>query len=394
MKLLVDWIKENPEYEYLLEEWDTERNREELGLEIGDVSFGCNKKVWWICRECGQGFLQGINKRTCGKNHKDCAILLGRNKYIKKLVNENGSLKDWCIKNNKLYLIEEWNFKRNKKELNLDIDNITYGSNKEAWWTCSKCGEEFKQKISNRTRKGNGHKRCSEKEKWKRRRIKIIEKNGSFKDWCEKNNKLYLLEEWDYERNKRELNITPDCVTYGSDLKVYWIDEYGKTFERRIQKRIRNAWKINVEEEDYYRKYNTSFPEQTIYYYIKQLFPDSINHYRVDWLGRMEIDIYIPSLKLGIEYDGHGWHQNCENDYRKNVLLKEHNIGLVRVRENKCPILLDKDCYYIHVINKDWMNKYIEDLIRYINFRYGLKLNIDVDILNDRQVIKEQFIST
>ena len=38
--------------------------------------------------------------------------------------------------------------------------------------------------------------------------------------WCVKNNKEYLLEEWDYERNKY---FTPKEITCGYGEKVWWI---------------------------------------------------------------------------------------------------------------------------------------------------------------------------
>ncbi len=43
---LLEWCKENGK-EYLIEEWDTEKNREELGLEIEEVGYGSHKKAWW-----------------------------------------------------------------------------------------------------------------------------------------------------------------------------------------------------------------------------------------------------------------------------------------------------------------------------------------------------------
>lgn len=45
----------------------------------------------------------------------------------------------------------------------------------------------------------------------------------------------------------------------------------------------------------------TSFNEQAILYYIKKFYPDVINNDR--HLG-LELDIYIPSISLAIEYDG------------------------------------------------------------------------------------------
>jgi hypothetical protein len=38
--------------------------------------------------------------------------------------------------------------------------------------------------------------------------------------------------------------------------------------------------------------------------YITELFPDTIRQYNTKWLGRFLIDIYIPSLRIAIEYHG------------------------------------------------------------------------------------------
>lgn len=53
----------------------------------------------------------------------------------------------------------------------------------------------------------------------------------------------------------------------------------------------------------------TSFPEQAIYFYIRQVFPDSLNNYCDFSPTGMELDIFIPSIKTGIEYDGIVWHR-------------------------------------------------------------------------------------
>ena len=55
---------------------------------------------------------------------------------------------------------------------------------------------------------------------------------------------------------------------------------------------------------------NISFPEQAVYFYIKKAFPDAINSYKDIFDNRMELDIYIPSIKVGIEYDGAKWHKD------------------------------------------------------------------------------------
>ena len=61
-----------------------------------------------------------------------------------------------------------------------------------------------------------------------------------------------------------------------------------------------------------------------------------------DWLGLQRIDIFIPELKLAIEYQGkqhyepidffggiEGFKRNKERDERKAILCKENNIDLI-----------------------------------------------------------------
>ena len=53
-------------------------------------------------------------------------------------------------------------------------------------------------------------------------------------------------------------------------------------------------------------------------FYMSKVFPDVINSYRTDWLGKHEIDVYIPSIRTGIEYDGVHWH-NSQKAIKKGV---------------------------------------------------------------------------
>ena len=55
------------------------------------------------------------------------------------------------------------------------------------------------------------------------------------------------------------------------------------------------------------------------------------------------MDVYIPSLKLAIEYDGEYAHKGKrERDLRKASLLVENNIKLIRIREPNLPVLDEK----------------------------------------------------
>lgn len=51
----------------------------------------------------------------------------------------------------------------------------------------------------------------------------------------------------------------------------------------------------------------------------------------------MELDIYIPSIRLGIEFDGANWHNSAEQlerEKKKYAICKAHQITLIRVKED------------------------------------------------------------
>lgn len=101
----------------------------------------------------------------------------------------------------------------------------------------------------------------------------------------------------------------------------------------------------------------TSFEEQAIYYYIKQLFQDAVNRgkYSFNENENIELDIYIPCLHFAIEYDGAYWHKDkTDIDNRKNDILSDAGVYLVRVRE--CG-LADLDNKYGDIIYRKTSSK-------------------------------------
>ena len=86
----------------------------------------------------------------------------------------------------------------------------------------------------------------------------------------------------------------------------------------------------------------TSIPEQSIFYYVRQFFPETQNRfmYKSKTGDIVEIDIFVPSIKLAIEYDGAFWHKDkADDDTRKNVILNNDGIYVIRVRDLACPKL-------------------------------------------------------
>lgn len=73
--------------------------------------------------------------------------------------------------------------------------------------------------------------------------------------------------------------------------------------------------------------------------FIKSIYPGEILENTRKFIGRKELDIYLPELKLALEYNGEYWHQFHEEKelgYHKNKqkACKENGIKLIEVWEN------------------------------------------------------------
>ena len=69
--------------------------------------------------------------------------------------------------------------------------------------------------------------------------------------------------------------------------------------------------------------FNHTF-DRVIYFYLKQAFPDTVNRYIFE---NREIDIFIPSKNIGVEYNGYFSHKKKgEKDIRKKEFFE--SIGM------------------------------------------------------------------
>lgn len=82
--------------------------------------------------------------------------------------------------------------------------------------------------------------------------------------------------------------------------------------------------------------------EQSLYLLVKQLYPEAIFQYRPNWLSPQSLDIYIPELNTGIEYQGiqhyseveffggkKAFAHRIELDKKKRRLCKDFNVKLI-----------------------------------------------------------------
>lgn len=206
-------------------------------------------------------------------------------------------------------LLSEWHPTKN---FPLTPNMITYGSTKRLWWVCGN-GHEWQATANNRST-GYGCPFCSG-----RKPISGVTDLKTVRP--------DLALEWNYERN---LPLTVNEVSVGSKKQVWWRCKNGHEWKAAVYSRNEgNGCPICA------KRSHSSLPEQAIYYYIKIHFSDALNSFVIP-KTRMELDIFIPSLSVGIEYDGAAWHNNptvLAREQKKYNLCISNNIKLIRIKE-------------------------------------------------------------
>ena len=133
----------------------------------------------------------------------------------------------------------------------------------------------------------------------------------------------------------------------------------------------------------------TSFSEQAIYFYIKSKYNDAINRYKLND-SRLELDIYIPSIAIAIEYDGVYWHKSDKvkklEKLKHNICI-ERGITLYRIREGEDNFSEDADIVIYR--EKTYNYKTLDDVIKQVFKQINVKCDINSE--KDANEIKEQF---
>jgi hypothetical protein len=116
----------------------------------------------------------------------------------------------------------------------------------------------------------------------------------------------------------------------------------------RMVREAENTWR---EECDLPRVGEGWVAETQLYYALKSALPhlEVVQHYRSDWLGRQHLDVGIPRLRVGLEYQGaqhdqpvaffggeDAFARTVERDRRKLVKCRRHGWRLIYVREGYC----------------------------------------------------------
>ena len=277
------YVSDMPE---LIAEWHPTKNE---GKQPQDFRHASPTKVWWKCRH-GHEWQSTIANRSKGKGCPYCAGLYPTEDYNLKKINPD--------------LCSEWHPKNQK----LPSEYLPKSA-KKVWWLCKR-GHEWQAQIASRTDlEGNtliGCPFCSGKRASKNYNL-LTERPELLTDWC-------------HEKNQ----IDPTELTPNSHTKVWWKCEKGHRWFASPHNRRngRGCPKCT---------HQTSKAEIRILTELMAIYKNVISRHKIDGV---ELDIYVPDLKVGIEYDGAFWHADKhDHDVKKQQHLENLGIRLLRVRE-------------------------------------------------------------
>ena len=348
-------------------EWNYDKNGD---LAPDMLTANSGKRVWWKCSKCGTEWESSIDSRNQPHCRK-CIMEENGEKLKKILLKKNGSLLSRFPS-----IAADWDYEKNK---DISIDEVVPNSDIVVFWKCHICGHESQESIKSRVR-NSGCRKC----KAKKRQIRLYEERLKNPNNLEKACPD-LVKEWDYKKNG---DLKPSMFLKTSKDEVWWkCSKCGHSWKASIGSRGVGSGCPKCPS-----RLGTSFPEQAIYYYLLKAFPDAENSYHEFFKNGSELDIYIPSLRVGIEYDGKAWHSTksaLKKEKIKYEICKKNNVLLIRIKESveKEEVWCDK-LIMSHYDNKKYgtLDSAIIDLSNYLHVK------LDVDLERDFGEVQKQYL--
>lgn len=349
------------EFPELMPDWDASLNPE---MDPAKITSGSHISPQWCCHKCGRIWRAQVKNRVKG-NGCTCDAAARKTATLRRgLVRKRGSLVE-----TRPDLAAQWH-----PTLNGDItpDKVTATSTYKAWWIDSS-GNVWQEEVAARNRG---------------KRSAAIPQNHL----VEGVNDLAathptVASQWHPTKNGE---LRPNQFLSGSRKSVWWVCEKGHEHQCTVFAKAHGRGCPVCT-----RERSTSFPEQAIYFYIKDKFPDAINRYVPE--PRLEMDIYLPEYNLAIEYDGVYYHNTTRKqqiDARKNERLQALGIRLIRVIEEggKIPDGTEFAIMVRREKSKWQLDAAIADACRIVNQICGTDFEYDIGTERDRAAIMEQYI--
>lgn len=246
----------------LLGQWDYKKNTDSPEK----VTVKSGKNVWWLC-ENNHSWVTSPYRRSLGHG---CPICTGR--YTVPGVNDLETVNP--------RLLEGWSSLNTIQPSELSPRSLI-----PVWWDCS-AGHSWKASPYNRSALGSGCPYCAGQ-----RAITGVNDIATVNP--------ELIKEWDYDKN----TVTPEEVMAGSGQRIWWLCEQGHSWEAVVASRNAGRGCLQC-----FQNEGASKAEKEIADYCAGLAPLLRRNVRDVLASGREIDIYIPDLAVGFEYNGMYWH--------------------------------------------------------------------------------------
>lgn len=292
----------------LASQWHPTFNVDKLAI---NYSAGSKEKIWWYNENCQHEWEAVIKNRTISK--QNCPICSN-----KKVVT---GINDLATTHPKVTAL--WDYDKNADTV--DPSEITAGSSKKVWWKCEE-SHTWEAKIYNVTA-GTKCPYCSG--------------NKTFTGFNDvKTLSPFLAMQWHPIKNG---SLKAENFSLGSEKKVWWLGKCGHEWETKIA----------------HRSYGYGCPvcgkrislaENELYEFVVTLLSDPIIKNDHSQLEGHELDIFVPSKNIGIEFNGLYWHSEQAGKtrnyhYNKWKNCKDKGIQLIQVWEddyNRNPELIKR----------------------------------------------------
>ena len=251
-----------------------------------------------------------------------CRARLGKSKTLMTGIND---LETYCLKNNLTALLQDYNLANNVKL----PSEISAKSHERVNWCCHTCGHKWNTALSDRSYSGNGCPKCYD---LKPKGPSVKTGVNDLMTWAKSNNREDIIECWS-DRNTCSI----DTVACKTDMYSVYLN--CRICNREIETKpyliVRSPQSTLCK---HCKLSGTSVPQIVLHKILENRFNSDLE-YRKKLPNRFELDEYIPSLNLGIEYNG-GMHltpAGIEKDKIKSNLCSNLGIKLLVIQESKTP---------------------------------------------------------
>lgn len=310
-------------FPHLREQWDFEKNT----VDFESVFTTISTKIYWKCPDCLGTSKSSIVKKIQQKRCSFCAnkkLLIGFNDLATAYPE----------------LLDEWDYKKNK----ISPSEILSNSGVVVWWNC-RFEHSFKTALRNKTLRGFKCRQCRISKDPEIVKVNLYEKHKIDKEWILRN---YVNSSLSIDEIYREFGISPSVIKRA-------LTAYGLRKDEEIILKHKNSKRSQTNFEKYGNSHPWAFAvspstyEIEIYKLLTEEFGLEVVQNDRKVIAPKELDLWIPSKKTAIEFNGNYWHD-------KNLWLKDvENNTAVSPEAQKSELCKNSGIKLFHIWEDDWL---------------------------------------